>query len=165
MKSSGCCLMLCSWIRLRLHVIYCSTLRWSIIVASIVFINQVSCCMPTQPTPPPTTTTPSSSVCCGNLNQTISDQFADGVMNFTYNNPACHTQATMTCFNPVPQINLTAAIVLNNNTFLAQGLNQVSAQATCNANRAWTVTGNSSQTIVIQNLFCIVADTSTPGRK
>uniref|UniRef100_A0A1I7YL08 C6 domain-containing protein n=1 Tax=Steinernema glaseri TaxID=37863 RepID=A0A1I7YL08_9BILA len=162
MSSSRCHFDMYPWLRMRLHFLYRNTLRWSIVVASMVFINQVSCCMPTQPSQPPTTTPPPN--CCPALNQSVSQQFADGVLTFTYNNPTCRTQVFMTCTNPVPQINLVAAIVLNNSTFLAQAANQVNATASC-VNGAFTVTGNSSQSIVVQNLFCIVADTTTPGKK
>ncbi|TMS37951.1 hypothetical protein L596_004782 [Steinernema carpocapsae] len=83
---SRCFMAMRAWVRLRMHFLYRNTQRWSIIVASLVFINQVSCCMPTQPGTNPTTTTPAPN-CCPLLNQSVSDQFADGTMNFTYNNP------------------------------------------------------------------------------
>uniref|UniRef100_A0AAF5DN34 C6 domain-containing protein n=1 Tax=Strongyloides stercoralis TaxID=6248 RepID=A0AAF5DN34_STRER len=114
----------------------------------------------TQPTITTTTltTTTTSEDCCPALNQTFEGTtFADGNLTLTYDNDNCRRFVDMFCTQPLADLSLYAAIVVNINNFMNYNFMNVTWNATC-SNGVW-LTGEPP--LQIDTLQCLLTEPIT----
>uniref|UniRef100_A0A0N5BC27 C6 domain-containing protein n=1 Tax=Strongyloides papillosus TaxID=174720 RepID=A0A0N5BC27_STREA len=104
------------------------------------------------------TTITSTLDCCPALVQTFEGvTFADGNLTLTYDDDNCRTFVDMFCTQPLEDLELYAAIVVNTNNFMNYDFMNVTWNATC-SNGVW-ITGDPP--LQIETLQCLLTEPAT----